>query len=440
MADEITTNQSDEVLVTDVDLVGKAKSVRAVLRNMDKTAQQLRSQVIQLGVHLLEVRDAVGYGNYLKWLRDTVNKSGLVLSESKSLKAMQVAGVFKSVTLTDSCLSITAMYALAAPSCSPELREYFVGLSRNTDDLSAEFIVTTIKEYKQGLPKALADTGWSIKVTPKGFVSVHMFAPEGDIPAADTVAQAVRNAESFASSRLFMIASSAGAASNGHTDELLPLHDSSDSDSDTAFDSLAESSGESPFAPQFDALVSLLESFGWLYLRESERPGSFWFQCNYTGHQCEMSIIEIQGECRMYSHALEKYPLPAGMRFVRCWRPGDNPSSKWLALCSDGSVERPTAEFPGPSGVYEAALRLVKPVDFYPKDNQPDTPVELIDSYSLYILHMALCRLASDVFGMLPADLQHDPPVLNASDDQHVALLVQALYERAVYTLESPDV
>ena len=55
------------------------------MRQAEKKAGELRDVILQLGVHLAEVKREIGHGNYLAWLRDTVNKNGPVISESKAV-------------------------------------------------------------------------------------------------------------------------------------------------------------------------------------------------------------------------------------------------------------------------------------------------------------------------------------------------------------------
>lgn len=85
----------------------RTSEIKSLLR---RTAQD----IIDVGLKLSEVKQELGHGNFLAWLRREFD-----WSESAARKFMQVAKEFKTVKFTDLNIATSALYLLAADS-TPE--------------------------------------------------------------------------------------------------------------------------------------------------------------------------------------------------------------------------------------------------------------------------------------------------------------------------------
>jgi len=105
------------------------------------------SDIIDIGQKLLEVKDYLGHGNFLSWLKTEFN-----WSESASRKFMQVTRQFKSVNFADLNIAASALYLLAAPSTPPLARQEALKRASQGEAITlveAQVIVSRYKESAQ---------------------------------------------------------------------------------------------------------------------------------------------------------------------------------------------------------------------------------------------------------------------------------------------------
>ena len=105
------------------------------------------SDIIDIGQKLIEVKDYLGHGSFLKWIKAEFN-----WSESAARKFMRVTRQFKSVNFTDLDLAASALYLLAAPSTPEPARQEALKRASQGEAIShveAQVIVSRHKTSNQ---------------------------------------------------------------------------------------------------------------------------------------------------------------------------------------------------------------------------------------------------------------------------------------------------
>ena len=103
---------------------------------MKRTAQG----ILDIGQRLLIIKEKLGHGNFLNWLKLEFN-----WSEPTAQRFMQVARQFKSVNLMDLSIAPSALYILSAPSTADWVREEAISRAQAGENIT----YTTAKEIKQ---------------------------------------------------------------------------------------------------------------------------------------------------------------------------------------------------------------------------------------------------------------------------------------------------
>ena len=103
---------------------------------MKRTAQGISD----IGQKLLEIKEKLGHGNFLNWLKAEFN-----WSEPTAQRFMQVARQFESINLMDLSIAPSALYILSAPSTPNSVREEALKRARAGENIT----YTTAKEIKQ---------------------------------------------------------------------------------------------------------------------------------------------------------------------------------------------------------------------------------------------------------------------------------------------------
>ena len=108
------------------------------------------SDIIDIGQKLIEVKDYLGYGSFLSWLKAEFN-----WSESAARKFMQVTRQFKSVNFTDLDIAASALYLLAAPSTPAVARQEALERASQGETITHFEAQSIVSRHKQSaLPKA----------------------------------------------------------------------------------------------------------------------------------------------------------------------------------------------------------------------------------------------------------------------------------------------
>lgn len=103
---------------------------------MKRTAQGIQ----KIGQKLLEIKEKLGHGNFLNWLKIEFN-----WSEPTAQRFMQVARQFKSINLMNLSIAPSALYILSAPSTPDSVREEAISRAQAGEKIT----YTTAKEIKQ---------------------------------------------------------------------------------------------------------------------------------------------------------------------------------------------------------------------------------------------------------------------------------------------------
>jgi hypothetical protein len=96
----------------------KAASARAAAERIRGRMQLAAESIIEVGRELIEQKKALGHGNFLPWI-----EAEFGMSRQTADNLVHVANVYGDKLPSISNLAPTALYALAAPSTPPEVRE-----------------------------------------------------------------------------------------------------------------------------------------------------------------------------------------------------------------------------------------------------------------------------------------------------------------------------
>ena len=113
----------------------KQQFVRDRTEKIKNLAKRSSQDIIDIGKYLIEVKQSLGWGHFYSWL-----KSEFDWSESAATKFMQVAREFNSVNVTELDVTSTALYALAQPSLSPEVRAEALRLGKAKERITKETV------------------------------------------------------------------------------------------------------------------------------------------------------------------------------------------------------------------------------------------------------------------------------------------------------------
>lgn len=100
--------------------------------------------IIDIGQKLIEVKQYLGHGNFLKWLKSEFN-----WSVSTATKFMQVGEQFKFVNFTNLNITASALYLIAAPSTPKEAREEVLQQATLGENINYSKAKTIIHKYKK---------------------------------------------------------------------------------------------------------------------------------------------------------------------------------------------------------------------------------------------------------------------------------------------------
>ena len=111
----------------------QTEEIRGLMR---RTAQG----IVDIGQKLLDIKEKLGHGNFLNWLKKEFD-----WSELTAQRFMQVAKQFKSHNLLDLEIAPSALYILSAPSTPDSMREEALSLAQ----AGAKITYKAVKEMKQ---------------------------------------------------------------------------------------------------------------------------------------------------------------------------------------------------------------------------------------------------------------------------------------------------
>ncbi len=115
----------------------RTDEIKSLLR---RTAQD----IIDIGQKLVEVKQELGHGHFLAWLRTEFD-----WSESAARKFMQVSRQFKTVKFTDLNIATSALYLLSADSTSEAARSEALQRARAGEVITRALAKAITQQYQQ---------------------------------------------------------------------------------------------------------------------------------------------------------------------------------------------------------------------------------------------------------------------------------------------------
>lgn len=114
---------------------------RKAVERIGSLQQRLMTDMIEIGRTLLEVKETVGHGHFLPWLREEFD-----WTERTAQNFMSAAERFGSNPKCVSHLPLATVYRLAAPSTPDDLREKIVARLEGGEALKPDEIACQIKD------------------------------------------------------------------------------------------------------------------------------------------------------------------------------------------------------------------------------------------------------------------------------------------------------
>ncbi len=136
--------------------VGTARTVRVSAERIRQLVKRSLDDVVEIGAELISVKQTLPHGQFRPWLH-----SEFGWKERSARNFMNVAQRFKSASLADLELDLTAAYLLAAPSTPDRARTLALERAENGEHItyaSAQDIITEAgSRRKQGQPSRHGD-------------------------------------------------------------------------------------------------------------------------------------------------------------------------------------------------------------------------------------------------------------------------------------------
>ncbi|NJM72013.1 MAG: DUF3102 domain-containing protein [Scytonema sp. RU_4_4] len=127
--------------------------------NEIKTLMRRNSQdIIDIGQKLIEVKQYLGHGNFINWLKSEFN-----WSISTATKFMQVAEQFKFVNFTNLNITASALYLIAAPSAPKEARVEVLQRASNGENIGYTKAKAIVSQHRKTKRRAVESKTASLK-------------------------------------------------------------------------------------------------------------------------------------------------------------------------------------------------------------------------------------------------------------------------------------
>ena len=127
---------------------GTSMFVREQTEEIRGLIKRTAQGILDIGQKLLEIKEKLGHGNFLSWLKTEFN-----WSEPSAQRFMQVARQFKSIDLMDLEIAPSALYILSAPSTPDSVRQEAVSRAKAGENIT----YTTAKEIKHQYQTDIAE-------------------------------------------------------------------------------------------------------------------------------------------------------------------------------------------------------------------------------------------------------------------------------------------
>lgn len=118
-------------------ILQRTNEIKAIMR---RTSQD----IIHIGQKLIEIKQYLGHGQFIKWLKSEFN-----WSISSATKFMQVAQQFEFVNFTNLNITASALYLIAAPSVPKKIRAEILERASSGENISYTKVKTIIDQHKK---------------------------------------------------------------------------------------------------------------------------------------------------------------------------------------------------------------------------------------------------------------------------------------------------
>lgn len=153
---------SGDVVVYD-GLDRKAEKIaREAVVHISGIQQRLVTDIVEIGNTLIRVKDAVGHGHFLPWL-----KAEFDWTERTAQNYMSVAERFGSNAKCLSHLPLATVYKLAAPTTPDELRDEIVGKLESGEPVKPSDIADELIEVSRAVQRERAEARKLAKKSPE---------------------------------------------------------------------------------------------------------------------------------------------------------------------------------------------------------------------------------------------------------------------------------
>ena len=129
-------------------------NIRMVVQQRTREIQNLMrrttQEIIEIGQKLTDVKAQLGHGNFGMWL-----KAEFDWSVKTANRFMQVAVMFKLVTVTNLNITASALYFLASPSTSQEARTEAILRATNGEKINYTLANTIVSKHKKATKSKL---------------------------------------------------------------------------------------------------------------------------------------------------------------------------------------------------------------------------------------------------------------------------------------------
>jgi hypothetical protein len=118
--------------------------VRKAEKDIETKLKRSAEDIRQIGERLVEVKEALGHGEFCKWLEHKFE-----WSDFTAKAFMRVSECFKSEKFSDLDVAPSALYAMASPSCPDEVRQELLWRAKSGETITHAKAKEAVAEFKQ---------------------------------------------------------------------------------------------------------------------------------------------------------------------------------------------------------------------------------------------------------------------------------------------------
>lgn len=124
--------------------------VQQCTNEINTVIRRTSQDIIQIGQNLIEVKQHLGHGNFVNWLKFEFD-----WSISTATKFMQVAEQFKFVNFTNLNITASGLYLIAAPSTPKKARVEVLERASLGESITYNMVKAIVRQHKKGAKSEL---------------------------------------------------------------------------------------------------------------------------------------------------------------------------------------------------------------------------------------------------------------------------------------------